>query len=92
MEEVDSEGVVASEGVDVGDGGVGGGVLGTQQLGLPVELQGLLILPATHSQNRALNQHDTATPHPTFGSGVCTVAAADFAILFTDEIGFKISV
>lgn len=87
MEEVNSEGVVAGEGVDVGDGRVGGGVLGTQQLGLPVEFQGLLILPATHSQNRALNQHDTATPqHPTLGSGVCMVAVADFAILFTDRV------
>lgn len=86
MEEVDSEGVVAGEGVDVGNGRVGGGVLGTQQLSLPVELQGLLILPATHSQNRALNQHDTATSqHPTFDRGVCMVAAADFAILFTDR-------
>ena len=56
VEEVHSEGVVASQGVDVGDGGVGGGVLRTQQLCLPVEFQGFLVLPATHTEKTTLNK------------------------------------
>ena len=71
MEVVDGALKVAHEAVDIADGGVGGGVLGDEHQGLPVVLQGRLVLPAgTNATTSSVQGVDMSHTSP---CSTCTV-------------------